>query len=147
MNNNKDKLDNALLWAIIDCDFDVIDGLIKNGLDIQVNNNEALSCAYENGGLEVVKYLVSKGADINASPINTLRCLCNYNNIEVIKYLISKGFTVKTKEIQNLIANEIKQKLLFTTGNFFDDKDKPLVIYLKQLLEDKSKFVGYFRGN
>jgi ankyrin repeat protein len=95
--------------------------LVKGGVDINANNDEALVWAARNNHLEVVKFLVKIGANINANngqhtqivkflksyKIGTiihvegewpLQVAARHGNLEVVKFLVKHGADVHTED-------------------------------------------------
>ena len=56
---------------------EIVDLLIKKGLDIHINNNDALRKSAANGHLQIVKLLLENGADFSANN-NEALMLQNY---------------------------------------------------------------------
>ncbi len=96
---DKSALNNALGYAILAKNKNLVEYLLKNGADINAPSYEGLTplfIAIEYGGIEWVNYVLSKKANLHA--------LCNEetaliyaivnSSVEVVKYLISLGVDV-----------------------------------------------------
>ena len=60
-----------------------------------VDEDEALSLACENGHLNVVKYLVENGANIHVGIERPLRSACREGHLKVVKYLVEHGANIR----------------------------------------------------
>jgi ankyrin repeat protein len=103
--SNKGYWNNELIAASIDCNLGRIKEALKNGanIDFQDDNNDtnALGWAAFKGCLEVVEFLISKGANINitnSSNETPLNVATYKNYFGIIKYLISKGANIFIKD-------------------------------------------------
>ena len=79
-------------------DLQVIKELVKEGVDIHVDDDYALSWAARNGHLDVVKFLVEKGADIHADGDYALRLAAENGYLDVVKYLVENRANIYAKD-------------------------------------------------
>lgn len=77
---------------------DIVKYLIEKGIDVHINDDNALTSAVLGGHLEVVKYLLENGANIHAVDDDTLRRVAEKGYLEILNYLIEK---VKSEEVKN----------------------------------------------
>jgi ankyrin repeat protein len=61
--------------------------LIKNGANVNANNDSALRNASSNGHLALVEYLISNGADIHACDDQALHLASQYGHLDVVKII------------------------------------------------------------
>lgn len=85
---DKNVYNEALIYAE---DLDVIECLVDNGADIHFHNEFAFINACKHGKLDVVKYLIKNGADIHYENDKALIIACRKGNMDIVKYLIRKG--------------------------------------------------------
>ncbi|AVG46418.1 ankyrin repeat protein [Acanthamoeba polyphaga mimivirus] len=73
---------------------------ISHGIDVTIQNNQAIKLASESNGycccssetsLNVVKLLVENGADIHIEEGCVLKRAIKFNNVELVKYLLEQG--------------------------------------------------------
>jgi ankyrin repeat protein len=87
----KIKSDNndVFLWACINGNFNRVKRLVKQGIDIHIHNDLALSWSAENGHLNIVKFLTEQGGtDINRPVYSSALCWAGVNkHLDVIKFL------------------------------------------------------------
>lgn len=83
-----------LLKACLIGDLSTVTFLIKNGIDIHANHNQALSYSALNGHLEIVKLLIVYGANMLARDSHALRYSSLNGHLEIVKLLIACGANV-----------------------------------------------------
>ena len=93
------------LWNI-----NTFEWLIKCGVDIHANDDDALCMAAGNGHLEVIKYLLKQGANIHAYDDNALRQASGNGHLEVVKYLIEKGANVHADDDYYALHDAVDNK-------------------------------------
>lgn len=78
--------------------------LINSGVDIHVQNDQALFDAASNGHLPVVEFLVDHGADIHAQHDLALIHAAGEGNLPVVEYLLSQGANI------NVLSSEQREQ-------------------------------------
>lgn len=104
--------EQALIYASQNGHLEIIKHLVENGSDIHVQEDKAVRMASSNGHLEVVKYLIEKGADIHARNNDALKWAAIKNHFKIVKYLIEQGADIHAD-------NDITLK----KAVFYDHKD------------------------
>ncbi len=112
--------DNALRTA---SKFEIVKLLVDNGANIHANDNEALQLAVENGHIEVVKYLVGQGANIHRNDDEPLQLAVWYGYIEIVRFLLERG--------ANIYANDDKAFINAIEYGYYNIL-KLLVKYIKE---------------
>jgi len=74
--------------------------LIKQGADVQADDNYAFIESIDNGNIELVKYLVKQGADIHARDDWAIQGPSGMGRLEIVEYVISKGVDVNVNNNQ-----------------------------------------------
>ncbi|XP_076300828.1 uncharacterized protein LOC143219007 isoform X2 [Lasioglossum baleicum] len=98
------ELTERLFYAVKYDDFGEVQGLINQGVSVNVKNSDGqtlLQYAVSNGKLKVVKYLAEKGADVNERNVSgdaPLHDAVRMGNLEVLKCLVEKGADVNVKD-------------------------------------------------
>ena len=70
---------------------DAVKYLVEQGVNIHVNDDDAVAIASLGGHLDVVKYLVEHGADIHIEDEYALRWASRNGHLDVVKYLVEQG--------------------------------------------------------
>ena len=101
-------MDEEIFEAFLDGNFERVKELIKNGVDINIiqNNNgwNLLHFSYNNNNLNIINFLINNGININLKDKNNstpLHIVCYYNseNLDIIKILIKNGADINTRDI------------------------------------------------
>jgi hypothetical protein len=95
---NQVQKNDELKWASENGHLEVVRLLIANGADVHAGNDFALELASKNGHLEVVRLLVSNGANVNAMNDNALRLASKNGHLEVVRLLIDNGANVNARD-------------------------------------------------
>ena len=95
--------DAALKLASFKGHLDVVKYLVEQGADIHAGNDATLIWASDMGHLDVVKFLMEQGADIHAKDNLPLIWASRSGNLGVVKYLVSKGVDIHVRNDNALI--------------------------------------------
>ena len=88
-------VDNKFIQFVVNNQhYDVMEVLIKNGLDCTTNNNYALRYASKKGQLKIVELLLVNGANVVAHANESLREASGNGHLEVVKVLVEAGSDV-----------------------------------------------------
>lgn len=100
MNNLQEMINENLLQAVRDNNYDLVKNLINQGADVSYKNTTRLTpllwaaCFNQ---LEIVKLLVEHGADINYIRYGTaLMDAAKKGNIDVVRFLLDHGANIDT---------------------------------------------------
>ena len=96
MNKYKNQYQDLLYVGSEDGGLNLVKLSVKNGANIQSDNNWPLRLASHNGHLEIVKYLVSQGANIHALDDLVLRKASGNGHLEIVKFLVKVGADIHT---------------------------------------------------
>ncbi|KAF7346941.1 Multiple ankyrin repeats single kh domain [Mycena venus] len=69
---------------------EIVQSVVKRGVDVESAYGKALYCAASNGHLEMVRFLVEKGADINTNS-SPLCGAATRGHLEIVRFLVEKG--------------------------------------------------------
>lgn len=105
----RDNIGNSLLHIAVDKKFlDIIDVLLKKGIDISTQNSfkyTALHIAVRNGMLDTVKLLVEKGIDLDIQTVDkntALHIAISYGRSDIAIFLIESGSNIFIKNDSGL---------------------------------------------
>lgn len=123
---------NALLnWTANINDLSLVKLLIKNGVDLHVDNDYVLRSSCETGLTTIVKYLIKKGANISADNNYSLKWSVRNCHLKVVKLLLesyhyqnipipSSIITAKINDLNKIIIRYVD----FNTYHLFN----PLIV-------------------
>jgi ankyrin repeat protein len=83
--------DRPLRWACNGGHMNVVEILLKNGVDASANNSEPLRETSERGHIDVVKLLIKAGADVTAVGNYALRYAAAMGRLGVVIELLKAG--------------------------------------------------------
>ena len=130
----------ALLFACNNGYLDLVQSLIKKGINVNDSNNEgdtALIIASKNGYLNIVKELIDKGAYVrtsNKKGITSLIYACDTGYSDIIKELIDKGAKI---DIQSTLIYGIKNKKIKIVDTLIKEGKEGLIKDINMILLDK----------
>lgn len=81
--------------------------LIKKGIDIHINDDDAFIEACRRSCKNIIKYLLNKGANINAQEGRALIHACTMGEFDIVRLLVKNGADVNVKNGTPLIAASI----------------------------------------
>ncbi len=79
----------ALIYAIHQNNFPLIQYIIEMGVSVQFNDNYSIKYAVRNLPLPVIKYLIDQGADVHTNNDFPLRIAQKESRVDVLEYLKS----------------------------------------------------------
>jgi ankyrin repeat protein len=100
---SKDKnLYILLTYASLYGNYELVEFLLDEGVDIHTQDNAALEYAAEYGHLEIVKLLLDRGADIHTNNDYALRYASRNGHLEVVKLLLDRGANIHAQKDEAL---------------------------------------------
>jgi ankyrin repeat protein len=139
----KGNYSEALHRAVTENNLEFVEFLIKNGVDIHINNDIAIRTACEKGFFEITKFLLENGANIHANDEYCIRYAAQNNHIEIVKLLYENHAQLITAK-NNAMKHAIK------SGNneiikYFLEKNKNLLkINFLEEMRIHARSVGQF---
>ena len=85
------EADEALIEAVRDQNIDGVKDALRNGADVQADNNAALLWAVEDGNRHIVRLLLDCGADIHARDDKAIVLATEYHYREIARILLHCG--------------------------------------------------------
>ena len=153
-------INEGLITAIEEYDYDLILYFLENGADIHAYNELSLSSAIKGGDMQLIRYLLQHGANIHNIPTTEMHeCLTisiYVSNFEIVRYLIlndadihSNNDSALTTAIKSgnmqIVKYLIKHGANISVGlKFFENnnntyKYKKIYKYFKSLMNPKPK--------
>jgi len=138
----KNLEENCLAIAIENKNLEMVDLLIKSGVDLEVQNkfgNTALITACANDSLEIVNLLIESGANLEAKNTHHETCFissCELGNLEIVDLLIKSGANIESQNADGYtgfmlaVENEILEMvdLLLKSGANMKASDTPIML-------------------
>jgi len=97
---HKNTLD--LMDKIEKSDIESVKDLLKKGVNINYNNDQAIMIAADKQNIEIMEALIDKGADIKTNMYQILREGCMRNRIEVVRLALENGCDPKYLDCEAL---------------------------------------------
>lgn len=105
---------------ILKNDYDNVEHLLKNGVDVNMNNGMALNAAVMKGYNRVAKLLIENGADIHLNNEMVFMTACTFGNIEMAKFLLENGAGEKNSGLISSCAQGYDNIVKFLIENGAD---------------------------
>ena len=103
-----DEKGSPLLLAVLKGHYEIVDILLKNKVDIHIDNESALYGAIIKGYTSIVEKLINHGADIHIYNDSALHAAAFHNRLEIVDLLIKNGadiHSLENKAIINAVMN------------------------------------------
>lgn len=103
-----DEKGSPLLLAVLKGHYEIVDILLKNKVDIHIDNESALYGAIIKGHTNIVEKLIKHGADIHIYNDSALHAAAFHNRLEIVDLLIKNGadiHSLEDKAIINAVMN------------------------------------------